>query len=659
MKTAHRPERSGKPSARRDAGIGLAVWVLLTPGIRAIAADVVVARDGKPLAAIVLGANPHALEKEAAEDLQWAIRETTGATLPVGPTPPPAGLIPIRIGSAAAGDRAEATEAYDAAVVRTSAEGLDVFGPTAAGTANAVATILLEDLGIRQYYPERLFAIAPKAPEARIRPRRVQPTFQYRLWSGVTGRDAGAYIRRNRLTDTRVPIPRWGFGHNLATIISVEAYGKSHPEYFPLRDGKRLVQGRNAGDTPQPCFTHPDVVRLSIEAARRFFDTHPSQDTFSLCVNDNSRYCECPACAVLDAPYRDIPVGRQYAESYYDYVAKVAEAIAQSHPGRFLGVYAYWNVEQPPRNRARLPDNVIVALTLDILQHCDPAYRDKDRALLRAWADRVRHLHTYVYYGLGWYTPRTSPRLVAEDLRYASQNRVEAIYCEAYPFWAWCGPMHYVAARLQWDAGADAERILDEFHRDCFDDVAADMRACHDACERFWTRPRQARWFEGLDKLAPEEAMADLPTLREAERRLEAALAKTRIPLVRERIAWLRKGFAFTSAVADAFEAKQRATGADRLERLLASAQAVETAHAAIAAEPAYVHAYYEPGDRFTGKCWQWFKEPLRAAAEARWREIHKDAPPADADARWNDLAKTSGLSSWLERRKWDFRFER
>ena len=153
----------------------------------------------------------------------------------------------------------------------------------------------------------------------------------------------------------------------------------------------------------------------------------------------------------------------------------------KSHPGRYVGVFAYWNVEQPPRNRTRLPDNVLVALTLDILQHYDPAYRDKDRALIRGWNGYTKNLHTYVYYGLGWYTPRMSPRLVAEDLRFSARNGVQAIYCESYPFWAWCGPMHYVAARLQWDVNADVDRILDEFYRDCFGDMAG-------PCGRFTTR---------------------------------------------------------------------------------------------------------------------------------------------------------------------------
>ncbi|MBI3851904.1 MAG: DUF4838 domain-containing protein [Verrucomicrobia bacterium] len=619
--------------------------------------EIEIVRDGRSLAVIVLKPGAHAMEQEAADDLRWAVQEATGVALELVPEAPPAGeRAPIRIGSKVS---LLSGTPYDAGDVRSGGGGIEILGATPAGVANAVATILLEDFGVRMYYPEAQFTIVPKSKSLRIRTRTVAPQFAYRLWSGLVGRDAAAYVRRNRLTDARIPIRHHGFGHNLASIISVAKHGQEHPEYFALRSGVRQVRGSHSGDTPQPCFTNPDVVRLSIEAARRYFDENPSLDTFSLCVNDNSRYCECDTCAALDKPYRNLPVGRQYSESYFGYVAKVAEAVAQSHPGRYLGVFAYWNVEQPPRNRTRLPDNVLVALTLDILQHYDPAYLDKDRALIRAWNGSTKNLHTYVYYGLGWYTPRTSPHLAAEDLRFAARNGVRAIYCESFPLWAWCGPMHYVAARLQWDASTDVDRVLDEFHRDCFGDVAAPMRAFHDACERYWTRPRKGKWFEGLDRLTPEEFMADTAILREARGHLEKALAETQDARVRSRIVWLKKGFDFTTAVADAFEAKKTAADSpDGLKRLVSTADAVETAYEWLVTEPAYVHSYYERGSRFDGKCWGWFKVPLRVAAEARWTELHHSLPAAEADAKWKAVASESGLTRWLESRRWEFNFD-
>jgi len=590
------------------------------------AQGITIVRDGRAQACIVLKPGAHALEREAADDLRWAVREASGVALEIRESAPAGdGQIPICIGSAALdhGGKAQASLLaklpYDGAVVDAKPDGIAIAGPTPVGTANGVATVLLEDIGVRTYYPEPPFTIVPKAKDITVGSRTVRPAFAYRVWSGLVGRDAAAYRRRNRLTDSRIPVPHFGFGHNLANFISTAKHGKDHPEYFAFREGARQPRGTNAGDTTQPCFTNPDVIRLTIEAARRHFDKHPERDTFSLCVNDNARYCECEACAALDKPYRDLPVGRQYCESYYDYVSKVADAIAQSHPGRFLGVYAYWNVERPPRNRKRLPDNVIVALTQDILQHYDPDYREKDRSLIRAWKSYARHLNTYVYYGLGWFTPRTSPRLVAEDLRFAAQNGVEAIYCESYPFWAWCGPMHYVAARLQWDVNADTDAILNEFHRDCFGEAAAKMRAYHDACERYWTRKRPGRWFEGLGRLGAEEAMADVAVLREAAAHLKEAAVAAKDPKVRERIAWIKKGFDFTAAIADAFEASAAVgQGKAAADRLIVSQKAVKAAHEQLATEPGYLHTYYQPAPRYERKWKRWFDERLEAAKKAQ-----------------------------------------
>ena len=198
-----------------------------------------IVRDGKPLAVVVLKPGAHALEKEAVEDLRWAVREATGVTLEVVPDASATGeRRPIQIGFQAS---LPSNTPYDGGAVRAGSGGVAVVGATPAGVANAVATILMEDFGLRMYYPEPQFTIVPKAKSLRIRTRTIAPQFAYRLWSGLVGRDSAAYIRRNRLTDARVPIRRYGFGHNLASIVSVEKHGQEHPEYFALRSGVRQL----------------------------------------------------------------------------------------------------------------------------------------------------------------------------------------------------------------------------------------------------------------------------------------------------------------------------------------------------------------------------------------------------------------------------------
>lgn len=636
----------------------LAGLSIISPGAEATG----IVHNGVARACIMIAPDAHQMEKEAALDLQDLVQRATGAQLKlIEVAGPPDRLVPIRIGKAAAEAISEASRnllrdwPYDGAVIEADSGGVNIIGPTPAGTANGVATVLMDDVRARAYYPHALFTIVPRARSLDIRSRAVKPSFDYRVWSGIVGEEAKAYQRRNRLSDQRIPVPYFGFGHNLGRIIPVEKYGEAHPEYFAFRDGRHRPEGTGVAHAAQPCFTNPEVIQLTVEAARKYFDEHPDRNTFSLCVNDNPRYCECEKCAAMDLPYRDLPVGRQYSESYYDYVSRVAEAIARSHPDRYLGVYAYWNVEQPPRNRRDLPGNVIVALTLDILQHYDPDYQKKDRALIEAWSGYADRLHTYVYYGLGWYTPRTSPRLVAEDLQFAAQHGVRAIYCEAYPFWAWCGPMHYLAARLQWDIDADVETILDEFHEDCFEDAAAQMRSFHDACERYWTRPRKGRWFEGLDRLGPEEAMADTGILREAQGHLEAAFKEARSARVRRRIAWIREGFDFTMAIAEAFEVKNRP--AANIEELVSAADAADKAYQRLTADPAYAHSYYKEGDRFNGKCWGWFKQPVLTAAASQWEQMKADAP-AEAAKQWQAYERRIGLTGLLQKREWELGFD-
>jgi len=630
------------------------------------AGNIPIVRNGQGLAYILLPPNAHTIEKKAAEDFQWAIKESSGITLQILDKPHSSKkLVPVKIGLSAipktnstykTGSDDWDSLSYDGAIIQAQPDGINIAGPTPMGTSNAVATILMEDIGIRTYYPHPLFTIVPKTKNITIRSRIANPSFYYHVWSGLTGEDVAKYKRRNRLANSQIPVPYFGFGHNLDRIIPVKKYRETHPEYFALRDGVRQVDCEGTASAAQPCSTNPDVIKLTIEAARDFFDKHPHNNTFSLCGNDNVKYCECENCAAMDKPYRKPAIGKQYSESYYNYVSKVAAAIAESHPDRYLGLYAYWNVEQPPRDREKLPDNVIAALTLDILQHYNPAYKKKDYKLLKVWDKYVDRLHVYVYYGLGLYTPRTSPMLAAEHIRFAEKNGVRAIYCEAYPFWAWCGPMNYVSARLQWDVNEDVEQILTEFHQDCFKEVARQMRAYHDTCEKYWTRPRKAYWFEGLDNLTPEEKMADVTILYKAQGHLHQALEKAKDPQVRLRILWLKKGFDFTMAVAKAFEAKRStAEPEQKLKGLIAAAQTVEKAHKILIEEPAYRHTYYAPGDRFNRKCWGWFESAMRPAVKAYRKSLQDKYTGTELKIQWENFKQHSGLKELMDEHKWDF----
>ena len=57
------------------------------------------------------------------------------------------------------------------------------------------------------------------------------------------------------------------------------------------------------GRSPQLCSAHPDVVRFSVEAARRAFDADPTRLLFSISPNDGYGFCTDARCRAVDALY--------------------------------------------------------------------------------------------------------------------------------------------------------------------------------------------------------------------------------------------------------------------------------------------------------------------------------------------------------------------
>ncbi len=89
----------------------------------------------------------------------------------------------------------------------------------------------------------------------------------------------------------------YGFGHNWGNILpATPANRTQYPLAFAEVDGRR-------GSSPQLCSEDPDVVRLSVEAARRAFSRTPETPVFSLSPNDGYGFCKDDRCRRIDALY--------------------------------------------------------------------------------------------------------------------------------------------------------------------------------------------------------------------------------------------------------------------------------------------------------------------------------------------------------------------
>ncbi|OGG52983.1 MAG: hypothetical protein A3F84_19235 [Candidatus Handelsmanbacteria bacterium RIFCSPLOWO2_12_FULL_64_10] len=515
---------------------------------------------GEIKTALVLPDGAGEVLREAAADLQSVLEKMTGVAPPMGSDDgklAPSGRTAIHVGRTACA-RSLNLDAGDVGVegyrITTSGRDLFILGGSDSGTSYGVYGLLEDHLGVRWFMPGELFEDVPVQTTLRIAPihEEVRPHFLHRVFSGIFSLEGAAWERRNRVSRRRPELPYAGFHHALYRIFPVARYGKTHPEYYALIDGQRLIpesDGVSNARFGQPCTSNPEVVEITVQAARSYFDEHPEAHCFSLGMNDNRNFCLCEGCRALDVPglvFRDRPV---YSDRWFTYVNAVAKALQATHPGKFVGCLAYINVESPPQRIARLEPNVAIYLTQDTPQHLDPAYRDKDREFILSWVKKCDHVCKYDYYGLGWMLPRYCPHLIADDIRFQHSAGVRGFYAEAYPHWASFGPHVYLASKLWWNADRDAERLLSEFFERLFRGAAGEMRAFYDKMEEVWMRPREGRWFQGLRGLHDQIPCYTVEDVDALEALLGRAYRASRDPLVRLRIDYVRRWFPFPATL--------------------------------------------------------------------------------------------------------------
>ena len=167
----------------------------------------------------------------------------------------------------------------------------------------------------------------------------------------------GAFAVRLKLNSARSSItPRQGgklmfynFSHTFNTLVPVEKWFDTHPEYFSEHDGKRLRE------RTQLCLTNPEVLRLCIEGVEGWIAERPDCRVFSVSMNDWYQPCECASCRKIDREEGS------HAGTMIRFVNAVAEAVEERHPGVMIHTFAYLYCRKPPKH-VRPRDNVIVRL---------------------------------------------------------------------------------------------------------------------------------------------------------------------------------------------------------------------------------------------------------------------------------------------------------
>jgi len=536
-------------------------WMVL--GVAFVEADfltpvaLTLVADGEPQATILTPAEADGETQNAAQELQTYVRKITGAELPVKTeADAPAGAT-VHVGRT---KRAEercpelAELDRDGFLARTEGNTLFLVGRTGPGTEFAVYWFLQKVGGVRWFMPMEIGEVVPKRPTLAVPTldERQEPDFLSRLYSGLPGAEGARWAKRNLMRR------RFNFHHNLLNVIKPSQYGPTNPDFFPLVNGERRIPTRDDDHGWQPCMSHPKVIEICAAAARKFFDEHPDEVSFSLGINDSNTYCECENCLALDVPNATFRGRPNKSDRVFAFMNAVAEELMKTHPDKYLGCLAYSWCEAVP-TKVKVHPHVIPYLTNDRAQWRDPAFRAEDERLLRAWTAAVPIVAIYdYYYGAGYVSPRVFTQLIDESLKFCHRVGVRGFYAEIYPNWGLDGPKGWLAAQLLWDVSQDRAALLEEFYTKFFAEAAGPMRKFFERCEEAWMKQGgPAHWFKGFFdqrqlEIYPPEFVGELTAY------LRQAKALARDEAVRARVAFIDTAFGYTRRFTDVYWASQK-----------------------------------------------------------------------------------------------------
>lgn len=475
------------------------------------AATLSLATDGKALVPVVISEKATVGTKAVATELAAYLSRISGATFEIKTGDGSSGIVLGTLAEFPDPSLAKALEIrnnYDgreAFAIRTEAKRLRLIGATDFGVSHA-AYRLLEHLGCRWFFPAKEWEVIPSHKSLNVsldetdRPR----ILARRIWYGygtfsdkghphgsTAQKDYQDWARHNRMASSF----RVHAGHAWQSIIQANKKTfEEHPEYLAL------VKGKRGGE--QLCVSNPEVKRLAVEWALKYFEKNPDAEMVSMECSDGGGHCECAECAKLGS----------VSNRVFGLANHVAQQVAKKVPGKMVGCLAYANHSEPPS--FELEPNVYVQLTAGFTYG-----RYTHAELLDLWPKKCRNLGFYEYFSVWlWDFDRlpggnganlTRTRSMIDRYIKAGATSFDA---ESGNNWGVHGRGYYICNKLLWNPEADVSALLSGFYDKAFGPAA----------------PAMKRYYE---RIAPDsEPLLSRGLLGEAFRDIEEAakLAKDR-----------------------------------------------------------------------------------------------------------------------------------
>ncbi len=406
---------------------------------------------------IVVPANPDSITMEAANELQLHLEKLAKPGLPIVTEELYTGDKGIFLGRTRYADGAAIDLEQlgrDGYLFKQEEQNFIVAGGHGKGLLYGVYD-LLESFGFRRYADD--CDLIPDTRELSFPGDRVfVPKISHRevYYTGAYKPDFYKWHKLSSRGD------EWGwFVHSFFGLVPPDTHGEKHPEYYSLRDGKRL-----AGRGSQLCLSNPEVLRITVNNLREMMAKNPAMTYWSVSQEDNDNYCQCNACRKLNEKYGGDPDRHSGSIIYF------VNEVAKKFPDKVISTLAYRYSRVPPEHIVPGGNVNIMLCSIESgrqrpIEATDPGFaRD-----LEGWAKLTRNiiLWDYTVQFSNLISPFPNLHTLKENIQLFVGNNVPMVFAQGDMYTGAGGDMTelktYLLAKLLWNPDADAQAIMDDF----------------------------------------------------------------------------------------------------------------------------------------------------------------------------------------------------
>ena len=561
------------------------------------AADLILAKDGKAKAVIVLSEAPSSAARKAAKVLSDHLFQISGARLEVvKESAIPKNARFIAIGESSLTRKLEVTAkglGPGGILIRSFHNALVILGPDNGtpsdpnGTHYAVTTFLEESLGCRFLWPGELGKVVPTSTTIAIAPidRSETPLLGQRKIRNMSygDRDAKGLLRlrvteedyhrlRAKSETTESEDGGWFTWQRLGGSLGLaggHAFGDAwkqwsvdHPEWFAMQRNGSRDQSKLGPERSRFCVSNQKLIEAI--AKEKIKELSAGAKSVAIGPNDGglATFCMCPKCKMLDPPEgRSITLldatGNK-GRTYFEYVSltdrfvyfwnEIAKRVVAVHPDAWLTADAYSVYTDPPLRHELHPN---IAIRFVDIWYLDDAEHKVGRARWDAWAEKASKLYfrsNLLLAARRYGTPVVYVHKLAQDFQYLAHHSMIGTDLDSCTHhWATQGLNYYVAARLHWNPDLDVDALIDDYCQSGFGAAADSVK----------------RYFMRIEKLTNEIAAArpalhpatpyTFEVIEQLRAILDEATRQASAPKTRARVAFLRRGLDYTEVHASAY----------------------------------------------------------------------------------------------------------